>query len=160
MATREAAKVAYRVSGIQELLLKLTAVVLDGVGFLLMLTVIGEVGTEVIGLTGDALFFIWFWMLGAKFLTGQAGRKIVTLAGNALVEAVPFANGVYPGFSIAVWRLVKIMKEEDEEEARNAARKARQEDEARIRRVQAILAERARRQAANTNTQEPERQAA
>ena len=117
MAGSRQADVSYRISSFQEILLKSTALTLDGIGFLLMLTVVGEVATEVIGLTGDALFIVWFWILGTKFFEGRASSKIMTLMANAVLETIPFINGIYPGFSIAVWRLVRITKTEDEEKA-------------------------------------------
>lgn len=144
------ADTTYRISSFQEILLKSTALVLDGIGFLLTLTVIGEIATEIIGLTGDVLFLTWFWMLGTKFFEGRASSKVMTFIVNAVAEAVPFVNGVYPGFSIGVWRLVKITKEEDEEKARKnkaaqGAIDARRVQE--LRRAEAIQAARAARAA-------------
>jgi hypothetical protein len=149
----------YRISGTQAFFLKISAIVLDGIGFLLMITVVGEVGTEVIGLTGDLLYGIWFWILGVKFFGGNARSKLLTIVANGVMEVVPFVNGVYPGFTVAVWRIVSIVKKEDEEKAERTARRSALEAEDRQVRIQRVLAARAAR-AANQNTQQAEEIAA
>lgn len=112
------ASVRYRVSTVQNALIKSTAVLFDVIGFILMLTVIGEMGTMVIGVMGDVLFLLWFWMLGANYMGGKSSSKLVTVLVNFVAENIPFINGFYPGFSVAAWRLISIMKKEDEEEAK------------------------------------------
>jgi hypothetical protein len=155
MANTSSSPVQYRVGFAQEILLKSSAATLDLVGFLLMLTVVGEAGTEVIGLTGDALYFIWFWFLGVNYMGGNSQSKIATALVNSIAESIPFVNGLYPGFSVQVWQLVKIMKKEDEENARKTARKVesttvREID--RLRRAQEIRAQQ-QLQAANDNAE-------
>lgn len=99
------------------MLMKGLAVVLDGLGLVLMLTLVGEIGTEAIGLVGDSVFFIWFWMKGAQFTGKNSGKKMSTLLVNSIIESIPFINGVYPGFSVEAWRLTALMREEDEQDA-------------------------------------------
>ncbi len=152
--------VEYRISSFQEILLKSSAVTLDGIGFLLMLTVIGGVATEIIGLSGDVLFLVWFWMLGIKFFEGRAGSKVMTFIANAVVEAIPFVNGIYPGFSIAVWRLVRITKDEDEKKAKKNQRAERSRVDLRRRRLDARARAHATQEARALHTQETSEQAA
>jgi hypothetical protein len=152
--------VRYRVNGTQEFLLKATAAVLDIVGFLFMLLIVGEVGTEVIGMVGNILLFVWFFMLGVSFTSGNAQSKLVTMGVNALLEIVPFVNGLYPGFSVAVWRIVAIVKKEDEEKARAQAAAQESADQKRMQEVQRAQAIRAQRLAQAANDDEREREAA
>lgn len=145
MATAaNAPSVRYRISAIQEIFILATAIILDGAGFILMLTVLGETGTEVIGIAGEILFLVWFWFLGADYLSGNAQSKLLTLLGNGVVEAVPFVNGVYPGFTVQAWRLISIMKKEDEEKAKRAARKRDVMQTRLLRQQQRVLQIRAR----------------
>ncbi len=145
------APVRYRVSTVQNILLKSTAAVLDGVGFILMLFIVGEVGTEVIGLTGDILFFIWFWFLGVNYMGRNSSSKMITMIANSVAESIPFVNGLYPGFSVETWRLISLMKKEDEEDALKNAQKNAKIDEARLRQQNRSLEIRAQRMAANEN---------
>ncbi len=145
------APVRYRVSMVQSILIKSTATTLDVLGFILMLTVIGEVGTEVIGLTGGILFFVWFWFLGVNYTGGKASSKMVTIIANSVAESIPFLNGIYPGFTIETWRLISIMKKEDEEEARKKAVKMEKINTQRTREYSRALQIRSQRMAANDN---------
>jgi hypothetical protein len=148
------AAATYRIDAGQEFLLKAAALVLDAIEFLLTLTVIGAVASEVIGITGTILFFIWFHFLGVKYFDGRGGNKLMTMMVNSVIEAIPFVNGFYPGFSIAAWRIVAITKKEDEERAEKKGRLAAMEEAEALRQqqrtAQAIQAQRR----AEANTQE------
>jgi hypothetical protein len=140
--------------------LKSTAAALDIIGFILMLTVVGEIGTMIIGITGDILFLVWFWFLGVNYFGGNSQSKLLTFITNSVAESIPFVNGIYPGFSVQAWRLIAIMKKEDEEKARKNAAKDEKMDAAMRRRQMQALAIRSRRIAANANAAQEASQAA
>lgn len=156
MANPSNQSVKYRVSFTQELLIKSAAATLDVIGFLLMLTVVGEIATVIIGITGGALFFIWFWFLGVNYFGQNATSKVGMTIINFILESAPFINAVYPGFSVQAWRLISIMKKEDEEKAkkRNQRAAAGEAEQyfARKQRVEAAQAQQI--QAANDNAAE------
>ena len=116
--------VHYRVSTTQAILLYTTGGLFYVIQLGLMLTIVGEVGTWVLGVIGDIVFGIWFFFLGANFLGGKqsakAGKVFIL---NSLAELVPFLDGVYPAFIVEVWQILAIMKKEDEEKAAERAKK-------------------------------------
>jgi hypothetical protein len=146
--------VHYRISGAQNILLKSTAVLLDGLGLFLTPTVIGAAPVEFIGVMGGIGFLVWFWMLGANYLGGKTQSKILTVLGNTVMEAIPFVNGFYPGFSVEAWRLISIMRQEDEEKARTKALKDEKIDARRAQQQARALEIRSAQQAANDHAEE------
>lgn len=129
---------------------------MDTIGFLCMCTGVGEVITEGIGFIGGVALPAWFRKKGLK------GHGNI-LATNVVIELFPFLNGFYPGFTIAIWRLIAIMNEEDEkagekklqEEQAIAMQQQQQARGAQIREEQLRM-----QQVANDNEEEARREAA
>ncbi|MDB5195145.1 MAG: hypothetical protein JWO84_329 [Parcubacteria group bacterium] len=159
-ASSSTAPVPYRVNNVQEFLLKGSACVLYVIQLILMLTLVGEVGTEVIGLVGDILYIVWFWLLGVNYFGGNSHSKLMTLVTNSVLETVPFVNGIYPGFCVEVWRLVAIMKKEDEEKHALRQKKIDKAEAAQAQQRARAVAIRAQRIAANDAEAAAEAQAA
>jgi hypothetical protein len=109
--------VHYRIGMVSAFFIVSTAVVLDAVGFLLMLTGLGEIVTEFIGICGSVIFFLWFLFLGTGFMSGKASSKLGVMGAGALIEAIPFLNGVSPTFVIETVSLILITRKEDREKA-------------------------------------------
>ena len=109
--------VEYRIGTFSGFLIVATAVFLDGIGFLLMLTGLGEIVTELIGICGSILFFVWFLFLGVSFMSGKATQKLGVIGVGTLIEVIPFINGISPTFTIETVSLIAISRKEDKEKA-------------------------------------------
>lgn len=109
--------VHYRIGSIAGFFIVATAVFFDAVGFLLTLTGIGAIGTEIMGITGAIMFFIWFMFHHVNYLSGRSLQKLGVMGVGALVEAIPFLNGISPTFVIQTVLLIRITRKEDREEA-------------------------------------------
>lgn len=109
--------VHYRIGMVSAFFIVSVAVVFDAVGFLLMLTGLGEIVTEFIGICGSVIFFIWFLLLGVGFMSGKASSKLGIMGAGALIEAIPFLNGFSPTFVIETVSLILITRSEDREKA-------------------------------------------
>ena len=112
----------YRVGFVGGFAIVGSALVLDGMGLFFMLTGIGEIVTELIGLAGSLLFFVWFAVLGARFFTGKVGQKVGILAASSLIEVIPFLNGLSPTFTIETVSLIATLRKEDREKSENETR--------------------------------------
>lgn len=93
------------------------AVVMDLGGFLLMLTGIGEIATEILGITGSIIFFLWYLFHGVSYTTGNVGRKLGIMGACSLVEWIPFVNGIMPSFTIETISMYITVRREDREQA-------------------------------------------
>lgn len=109
--------VQYRIGMLSAFFIVATAVFFDGIGFLLMLTGLGEIVTELIGICGSILFFVWFLFLGVNFMSGKSTAKLGVMGAGTLIELIPFINGISPTFTIETVGLIAITRKEDREKA-------------------------------------------
>ena len=110
-------EVKYRIGTVVGFFIVSTAFFFDAIGFLLMLTGIGEIMTEIIGITGSILFFFWFLFLRVSFMSGKATAKLGVMGAGSIVEIIPFVNGISPTFTIETVSLIYITRKEDKEKA-------------------------------------------
>lgn len=150
---RNTVDVHYRIGSIAAFFIIATAVFFDAIGFLLMLTGIGEIVTEIMGITGAIMFFIWFMFLGVNYLSGRSSQKLGVMGVSSLVEAIPFLNGISPTFTIGVLVLIRITRKEDREKAEKRAKevqiKLSQANAMQQRQMQQFMIQRAALEAAN-----------
>jgi hypothetical protein len=98
------------------------AVALDFIGFLLMLTGVGEIVTEIIGFIGSLGFWIIFFFLGANFFGKGTGTKVGIAVVGSIIEMIPFINGLSPTFTIETVSLIYVMRAEDKKKAEDKAK--------------------------------------
>ena len=94
-----------------------TAVVMYGIGFLLALTGIGEIATEILDIGLSILFFFWFALLGVSYFSGRSAAKLGVMGVCTLVEAIPFINALVPALIIETITIILITRKEDREKA-------------------------------------------
>ena len=107
--------VNYRIGSASSFFIVATGVFFDALGFLLMLTGLGEIMTEIIGITGSILFFFWFVLLRVGFMSGKATTKLGIMGAGTIIEAIPFINGISPTFTIETVSLILVSRKEDRE---------------------------------------------
>lgn len=110
-------EVHYRIGFVSGFFIIAAAVFFDAIGFLLMLTGIGEIMTEIIGFCASILFFIWFLFLRVSYFSGRATAKLGIMGAGSLIEMIPFVNGIAPMFTVETATLIHITRKEDREKA-------------------------------------------
>jgi hypothetical protein len=81
---------------------------------------VGEVLADAIDFMAWALFYIWFFVSGTKFLGGKrATSRLLAGAGTAIIGAVPFLN-VLPTITAGVVTIEWQQWKEDQEKAARA----------------------------------------
>jgi hypothetical protein len=109
--------VQYRIGAISGFFTVATAVVMYGIGFLLALTGIGEIATEIIDICLSILFFFWFAFLGVGYFEGRAALKLSIMGACTLIEAIPFINALVPALVGETVSMILITRKEDREKA-------------------------------------------
>ena len=115
-------EVHYRIGFVIGAFLMGGAVALDFLGFLFMLTGVGEVVTEIIGVLGSVGFFILFFFLGAGFFSKKKMQKVGVAVTGSIIEMIPFLNGLSPTFTIETFVLIYLMRKEDKEDAQKKSK--------------------------------------
>ncbi len=123
------------------------ALVIDGLQFILTLSVVGSIVASVIAAISAFCFWLWFALLGVKYLGQNGSRKMFIALAASVAELVPFINAL-PATTIGVLGIIIDSRIED---ARTAAGKkvtARTvEASARLARMRAARRARAEQQA-------------
>ncbi|MBA3789482.1 hypothetical protein H0X32_03810 [Patescibacteria group bacterium] len=102
-----------------------TSILFWGVQFLISLTVVGEIGSEFIGIVGDGIFFLWLFLLRVNYFGKNSGKKVGLVIGATIIELIPFINDI-PADVIEVIFLILITRKEDREIAEEKAAAAAQ----------------------------------
>lgn len=110
-------EVKYRIGMVSGFFIVAAAAFFDGIGFLLMLTGVGEIMTEIIGFDASILFFVWFLFLRVSYFSGRAAAKLGIMGAGTLIETIPFINGFAPMFIIETASIIHISRKEDREKA-------------------------------------------
>lgn len=146
----------YRVGFVIGFFLLGGAVTLDFIGFFLMLTGIGEIVTEILGVLGSIGFFILFFFLGAGFTQKKSLQKLSIGAVGSIIEIIPFLNGLSPTFTLETAGLIYLMRKEDKEKALENSAKTAQAAGVQMSAQQASQAVRTRRAGNDNKTKEQE----
>ena len=109
--------VQYRIGAISGFFIVATAVVMYGIGFLLALTGIGEIATEILDIGLSILFFFWFALLGVNYFSGRSSLKLGIMGACTVVEVIPFINAIAPALVIETVAIILITRKEDREKA-------------------------------------------
>lgn len=149
----------YRIGFVVGFFLLGGAVVLDFIGFLLMLTGVGEIVTEILGVLGSIGFFILFFFLGAGFMQKKSLQKVGVGVVGSVIEMIPFLNGISPTFTGETASLIYIMRKEDKEQSLEKSKAVAQKSGGLMTAQEASEAVRAR-QAGNNNEGAQEQKAA
>lgn len=149
----------YRVGFVIGAFLVSGAFALDALGLVFMLTGIGAIVTQILGVLGSIGFFILFFFLGAGFFQKKAIQKFGIAAIGSITEMIPFVNGISPTFTIETIALIHIMRKEDREKAIEEGKKVAQTAGVQMSAQQASQAVRARR-VGNDNEMAQEQEAA
>ncbi len=115
--------VHYRIGSISGFFIVATATVMYGIGFLLALTGIGEIATEILDIGLSILFFFWFALLGVNYFEGRATAKLGIMGACTLIETIPFINALVPALIIETVSIILITRTEDREKAEEEAKK-------------------------------------
>lgn len=118
VASSSAPEVNYRIGTLMAVFIVAVAAIFDAVGFLLMLTGIGAIATEIIGIVGSIFFFFLFLFLRVSFFSGKASAKLGIIGAGSVVEIIPFVNGISPTFTIETTALIHLTRKEDREKAK------------------------------------------
>jgi hypothetical protein len=109
--------VHYRIGSIAAFFVVSTAVVMYGLGFLLALTGIGEIATEILDIGLSILFFFWFALLGVNYFQGRSAAKLGVMGACTLIETIPFLNALIPALVVETITIILITRKEDREKA-------------------------------------------
>lgn len=109
--------VHYRIGIISAFFIVSTAVVMYGIGFLLALTGIGEIATEILDIGLSILFFFWFALLGINYFEGRSAAKLGIMGACTLIETIPFINALAPALVVETVAIILISRKEDREKA-------------------------------------------
>lgn len=81
------------------------AVVVDGIQFLLTLTVLGSVLSTLVTFFASIMFFLVFFLLGVKYTGKGGGVKLASMLGASITELVPFLNAI-PAWTAGVVAII------------------------------------------------------
>jgi len=146
-------KTKYRISGFSFWAIVGFAALLDGLQFLLTLTIVGSVVAFFIGLLGGIALWLIFTLHGVKYSGSGGLKKIGASFGTMALEMVPFIDAL-PLITIGAVIVVLQTRKEDVEKQK----KKEAEELKRAQQLQRQQAEWARaKQAANDNEEEESR---
>lgn len=105
-----------RVSAITLFFMIMISIVLDGVQFLLTLTVVGALFAWLVTALAMCIFGVWFLLLGINYFSGRkAGLKMASMFSSVVIELVPILSAL-PGITIGVLGVVAASRLEDRED--------------------------------------------
>ncbi len=81
-----------------------TALIYDGMGLLLNLTVVGSIITPVINVLAFCTFYLWFKLKGVKF---NKLSNVSVMGGTSIIEFVPFLNALPVWTGAVLWFVYK-----------------------------------------------------
>lgn len=147
-------KTNYRISGFSFWAIIACTLTIDGIQFLLTLTVAGSIVALVLGLLSGFCLWLTFTLHDVKYSGTRGLKKIAASFGTMVLEIIPFINAL-PLVTVGAFILIQQTRAEDRE-------KQKQEEEARVQqqrqqRDQQQAQARAQQEAANDNAEEEER---
>lgn len=83
-----------KIGNVTAIFLISVAVVVDGIQFLLTLTVLGSILSTLVTFFASIMFFLVFLLLGVKYTGKGGGVKLASMLGASVTELVPFLNAV------------------------------------------------------------------
>lgn len=92
------------------------AVLVDGIQFLLTLTVLGSLLSVLLTFFASVGFFLFFLLLGVKYTGKGGGVKLFSMLGASVAELIPFINAI-PAWTAGVVAI--IVQERMREAAEN-----------------------------------------
>jgi hypothetical protein len=140
--------VSYRINNVTFGLILASTAIVDLVGFLLALTVIGSIAGTFIGVLAGILLWITFMIHGVKY-SGTAGlKKVAATFGTMVLEMIPMINAL-PMVTTGAVIVVLQSRIEDKAKAKEDEEKriAQQKQQARLAAQQALML-----RAANNNS--------
>ena len=157
MAGADARKIGNVTAG----LMVACALLVDGLQFLLTLTVVGSVVASILTPIIAFMFWLWFALMGVQYLGRGGGKKALIALTAGIAELVPFINAL-PVTTVGVVGIIATERAEEKKQAHQAARGVanptrRAQAQARLGRMRTRRAQQA---AANDNGRESHEEAA
>lgn len=81
-----------------------TALIFDGLQFILTLTVFGSVLSWFIAMIAWIIFFIWFALLGVNYASG-GGKKLAAAGASLITELIPLIDAL-PALTLGVTTVI------------------------------------------------------
>lgn len=142
-------KVSYRISTVTAGLILACTLVLDGIGFLLTLTLVGSIVAAFIGAVAAFVLWLTFALHGVKY-TGAAGmRRLAVMLVTAVGEIIPIV-GALPLTTVGAAIIIVQTRAEDKVES---AKKAKEQEALARQRMAQMKAMQQAQAAANDNQQ-------
>ncbi len=144
-------KTNYRISGFSFWAIIACTLVIDGIQFVLTLTVVGSAVALVLGLLSGFTLWLTFTLHGVKYSGTRGLKKMAASFGTMVLEVIPFINAL-PLVTVGAFILILQTRAEDRE-------KQKQEEESRVQqqrqqREEQEMQARAQQQAANDQEEE------
>lgn len=133
-----------------------TALVIDGIQFLLTLTVVGSVIAAVMTFLAGFGFWLWFSILGVKYLGKEGNKKLLISLTAFITELIPIVDAL-PATTAGV--ILIIIQTRIEDARTNAGKKATHRTMLATARAQKMRAARAQRADAARASREEAQQA-
>ena len=111
-----------RISFVTAILLLATAVLIYGTqALVLFIPGVDVVLDFILGIFGDMIFGIWFFLLGVNYFSGTKSLpKLTALFSTAIIETVPLLNAL-PALPLGVATLIWAVRKEDAQNIAQAA---------------------------------------
>jgi len=139
----------YRISGFSFWAIMGCTLLLDGLQFILTLTIVGSVVAFFLGLLGGIALWLTFTLHGVKYSGTRGLKKIASTFGTLVLEVIPFINAL-PLITIGAYILILQTRAEDREKQQREMAAAQQQREQQLAQARA-------QQAANDTAEEEER---
>ncbi len=150
-------KVQYRINNVTFALILAGALIIDGLGFLLALTVVGSIIGTFMGVLAGIILWITFMLHGVKY-SGTAGlKKIAATFGTMVAEMIPMINAL-PMVTVGAVIVVVQSRGEDREEAKK--KEDERKKQLKLQRIQMARQRALARRAANDNAATGQQEAA
>lgn len=135
------------------------ALIVDGIQALLTLTVVGSIVATFVTFIAGFGFFLWFTLLGVKYLGKEGGKKALIGLASLIAELVPFVNAL-PATTAGVLGIILTERARELKQARAGGIPNRSAAQARLLRMRQARAAREARAREERETAEAERHGA
>ncbi|MEK7100866.1 MAG: hypothetical protein AAB921_02090 [Patescibacteria group bacterium] len=150
-------KVQHRINNVTFALILAVTLIIDGLGFLLALTVVGSIIGIFMGVLAGIILWVIFMAHGVKY-SGTAGlKKIAATFGTMVLEMIPMINAL-PMVTVGAVIVVLQSRTEDREEAKK--KEAERKKQLKLQRIQVARQRALAKRAANDNAAIKQQEAA